>query len=249
MKNPETKTPLQKAIDVQKYEAMQELMTYVPENLRFFMTELVSFVQTYTVLDDVEHYQTTRLTLPVRRGVLALGKHLQMQGIVTEPSDVFFAHIATLEACVNGEKTWQDLVAEIAIEKECYHQNANRTPQWDLSMSQEETVSTNQTVLTGLAGSAGIVEGAVYLIHSTDDFAAFPKGTILVARTTNPAWTPLFYNGSGLITESGSPLSHGAVTVREMKLPAVVSVRNVLKTLQNGQKVRVDGNAGQVIIL
>ncbi len=251
VKNPETKTPLQKAIDVQyqKYEAMRELMTFVPENLRFFMTELISFVQTYTVLDDVEHYQTTRLTLPVRRGVIALGKCLMARGIVTEASDVFFAHIATLEACVKGDKSWQDLTAEIAFEKEQYYKNALRTPQWDLSVTYEEIITADQTVLTGLAGSAGVVEGEVYLIHSTDDFADFPKGAILVARTTNPAWTPLFYNASGLITESGGPLSHGAVTAREMKLPAVMSVRNVMKTLRNGQKVKVDGNIGQVIIM
>ncbi|WP_240491836.1 PEP-utilizing enzyme, partial [Acinetobacter baumannii] len=42
-----------------------------------------------------------------------------------------------------------------------------------------------------------------------------PDQAILVARTTNPAWTPLFYKAKGLITESGGPLSHGAVTARE----------------------------------
>ena len=108
---------------------------------------------------------------------------------------------------------------------------------------------TSGDVLTGLAGSAGVIEGKVYLIHSTADFATFPKDTILVARTTNPAWTPLFYNAKALITESGGPLSHGAVTAREMKLPAVMSVRNVMKLLKNGQKVSVDGNNGKVYLL
>ena len=100
-----------------------------------------------------------------------------------------------------------------------------------------------------MAGSAGVAEGPVYIIHSTADFASFPKDAVLVARTTNPAWTPLFYNAKALITESGGPLSHGAVTAREMKLPAVMSVRNVLKLLKNGQIVRVDGNSGKVYLI
>jgi phosphohistidine swiveling domain-containing protein len=81
------------------------------------------------------------------------------------------------------------------------------------------------------------------------DFASFPKGSVLVARTTNPAWTPLFYSAVAVITESGGPLSHGAVTAREMGIPAVMSVRGCLGKLANGQRVRVDGSAGKVWLL
>ncbi|MCF7827089.1 MAG: hypothetical protein K9N29_10630 [Candidatus Marinimicrobia bacterium] len=33
------------------------------------------------------------------------------------------------------------------------------------------------------------------------------------------------------MTESGGPLSHGAVTARGMQIPAVMSVRDVMKRL------------------
>jgi pyruvate,water dikinase len=49
-----------------------------------------------------------------------------------------------------------------------------------------------------------------------------------------------------LITESGGPLSHGAVTAREMPLPAVMSVRDVMAKLHDGQIVIVDGTQGVV---
>ena len=82
-----------------------------------------------------------------------------------------------------------------------------------------------------------------------DDFAAFPKGAVLVARTTNPTWTPLFYNAVAVVTESGGPLSHGAVTAREMQIPAVMSVRNCMSALKNGDTVHVDGSRGQVTLI
>src|SRR5262249_16767660 len=46
--------------------AEQRLASLVPENLRFFAAELVRLCRAYTALDDVEHYQTTRLNSPFR---------------------------------------------------------------------------------------------------------------------------------------------------------------------------------------
>jgi len=71
-----------------------------------------------------------------------------------------------------------------------------------------------------------------------EDFMVFPKGAVLVARTTNPTWTPLFYSARAVITESGGPLSHGAVTACEMQIPAVMFVRNCMSVLKNDQRVR-----------
>jgi len=99
---------------------------------------------------------------------------------------------------------------------------------------------------SGLPGSAGLVTGPCFLVRVPEDFARFPQGSVLVARTTNPAWTPLFYSAAGLITESGGPLSHGAVTAREMRLPAVMSVRGAMTLFQDGQIVTVDGTRGIV---
>jgi pyruvate,water dikinase len=89
----------------------------------------------------------------------------------------------------------------------------------------------------------------VFIVRGPEDFASFPKNTILVARTTNPAWTPLFYQAIGVITESGGPLSHGAVTARELNLPAAMSIRDATARLANGMRVRIDGAQGLVTVL
>ena len=103
--------------------------------------------------------------------------------------------------------------------------------------------------LSGLPGSPGEAEGRVCVVSSPEDFARFTKGSVLVARTTNPTWTPLFYGAAAVITESGGPLSHGAVTAREMGIPAVMAVRGCLTRLKNGDRVRVDGARGRVTLL
>ena len=107
-------------------------------------------------------------------------------------------------------------------------------------------VDQDARALQGLGGSAGAVEAAVHLVRGPEDFVEFPAGAILVARTTSPAWTPLFYRCAGAITESGGPLSHGAVTAREIGIPAVMSVRHAMHTLVTGDRVRIDGTRGLV---
>lgn len=77
----------------------------------------------------------------------------------------------------------------------------------------------------------------MFVVRGPEDFGAFPKGAVLIARITNPAWTPLFYCACAVITESGGPLSHGVVTAREMGKPAVMAVRGVLTAFSNGDMV------------
>lgn len=232
-------------------EAELNLYGRIPLRLHFFFHELLRLVRAYTTLDDVEHYHTTRLTLPLRKGLHRLGEHLQSRGIVQEPMDIFFAHYCPLQEAIarDDRATWQALSESIRDEKASYLEHRNGSPAWQHGAEALDDAEISENVLVGLAGSAGMVEGVCFVIRSPDDFADFPSGSVLVARTTNPAWTPLFYNACAVITESGGPLSHGAVTAREMNKPAVMSVRNVMQRLSNGQRVRVDGTSGTVTLL
>ena len=57
------------------------------------------------------------------------------------------------------------------------------------------------------------------------------------------------YELAGLVTEVGSPISHGAVVAREYGLPAVMSVHDAMERLTEGAWVRIDGGAGTVTVL
>ena len=144
------------------------------------------------------------------------------------------------------------LAAQGRQQKAAYLVDQACLPEWILGQSDAAAGAASTAtgdMLAGLAGSPGVAEGPVFLVLTPDDFATFPKGAVLVARTTNPTWTPLFYSGVAVVTESGGPLSHGAVTAREMGIPAVMSVKESLTRLQNGQRVRVDGTTGRVELL
>jgi phosphohistidine swiveling domain-containing protein len=102
--------------------------------------------------------------------------------------------------------------------------------------------------LLGNPVSPGIIEGVAHVIRDPQCESLAP-GEILVAEFTDPGWTPLFINASGLILEVGGALTHGAVVAREYGMPGVVGVRDATKKLVTGQKVRVDGNRGIIEII
>lgn len=240
----------ERVLRLRQMNAEATLFSRLPENLHFFFHELLRLARAYTTLDDVEHYQTTRLTLPLRKGLIELGHRLVRRGVITEAMDVFFCRFAALDEAVrlDDHTRWDELAASVRQNKADYLKHRDTTPAWVLG-EDRPPVEDKGEGLSGLSGSPGSAEGEVFLVLSPDDFASFPKGAVLVARTTNPAWTPLFYSACAVVTESGGPLSHGAVTAREMGIPAVMSVHGVLSTLKNGQRVRVDGSNGRVSVL
>ena len=57
--------------------------------------------------------------------------------------------------------------------------------------------------LAGAGASPGTVEGTARVVAGPEDFARVQTGDILVAKTTTPAWTPLFPSLAGLVTDTG----------------------------------------------
>jgi pyruvate,water dikinase len=102
--------------------------------------------------------------------------------------------------------------------------------------------------LLGLPVSVGTIEGRARVILDLAD-AELEPGDILVTPYTDPSWTPLFVAISGLVTEVGGQMTHGAVIAREYGLPAVVGVQSATQLIRDGQRIRVHGTEGYVELL
>ena len=197
----------------------------------------------------MEHYQTTRLTIPFRCAAYETGRRLVNLGALDDAWDIFFLPPADIDQAV-ADDDFRRLRPIAEREKAAYQAAWARPAEWEYGSAHSHTpAQTAAEAWQGLGGSPGSAEGSVFVITDPTQFPDFPQGAILVARTTNPAWTPLFYHAAGVITESGGPLSHGAVTARELGIPAVMGIRNACHRLKNGQRVRIDGRNGTVEVL
>ncbi len=107
----------------------------------------------------------------------------------------------------------------------------------------------NANELKGYAASPGVVEGVAKVLRSINDFGEIKEGDILVAPITHPSWSPLFSKISAAVSDIGGTMSHMAIVAREYGMPAVVGTGEATKRIQNGQRLRVDGDRGVVTIL
>ena len=94
-----------------------------------------------------------------------------------------------------------------------------------------------------------MVEGYARVATTIEEAAALQPGEILIAPITDIGWTPYFNVISGLATDVGSAVSHGAVIAREYGLPAIVNLRQATKQFKTGDKVRLDADKGVLTLL
>ena len=71
---------------------------------------------------------------------------------------------------------------------------------------------------------------------------------VLVCPTTTPAWTPLFSQAHGLVTDVGGVLAHGSIVAREYGIPAVLRTGSASRRIRHGQRITVDGDQGLVVL-
>ena len=98
----------------------------------------------------------------------------------------------------------------------------------------------------GVAAAPGCATGSACVLVTPHDGHRLERRDVLVAPSTDPGWTPLFLRASAVVMETGGYLSHGAVVARELGLPAVVNVRDAMRTIASGDTLDVDGDAGTV---
>ncbi|MCL2675645.1 MAG: PEP-utilizing enzyme [Firmicutes bacterium] len=102
-------------------------------------------------------------------------------------------------------------------------------------------------VLRGAPISRGKVTGPARVVKNAADAGQIQKGEIMVAAYTDIGWSPFYCLIEGLVTEVGSPLSHGAVVAREYALPLVSNIAGATSLIQTGDIITVDGEGGCVI--
>jgi pyruvate,water dikinase len=103
--------------------------------------------------------------------------------------------------------------------------------------------------ITGLAVSPGVYEGTAKVIISTRDFDRLEEGDVLVTKNTSAGFNVVLPIIGALVTDRGGILSHAAIVTREYGIPGVVSTKKASRTIKDGDRVRVDGDNGEVTVL
>lgn len=94
----------------------------------------------------------------------------------------------------------------------------------------------------GRVAQQGIGCGPVYRIESLRDLDNFPENGVLVSRRDSAQFIKVMPRAAAILTETGSPVSHMATLCREMQVPCLVGLGEVLKQLPDGEEITVDAD-------
>lgn len=103
--------------------------------------------------------------------------------------------------------------------------------------------------LQGQPGSPGVVEGPARIVTTVEELDEVRQGEVLVCPATSPSWSTVFSRVVATVSDVGGVMSHAAIICREYGMPAVVGTGAAVRSIANGQRVRVDGDRGTVTIL
>lgn len=212
---------------------------------------MVRVLRNYMPIREHPKYLIMKLILIYKKAFLEEARLLVEKGHLLEEKDIFYVGFWELYKAIQNNDS---LVELIKLRKEEYEHFNKLTPPRLITSDGEEIKAgykrdnLPEGALPGMPVSSGVIEGIARVITDPSK-TSINKGEILVAPFTDPGWTPLFINAAGLVMEVGGLLTHGTVVAREYGIPAVVGITEATKKIKTGQKIRVDGNAGFVLII
>lgn len=185
----------------------------------------------------------------IRNIFYELSERLVAQKVISERDDIFYLSPEQILALYAGRKELLETIRNNKIIHSGYRNFDRPNEIWVKQVIPKEKTRKSGNWLDGVACSGAIVEGTAYIARSTADAENMPNGMIMVTNYTDPGWAVYFSKIAGLITETGGTLSHGAVISREYGIPAILAVRDALKSIKTGDKLRINGADGSIEIL
>ena len=184
----------------------------------------------------------------MRQRALQLGVQFVAQGRLDDKKQVFDLNVSQLtQAQQNSTLDIRAIIAKNLAPREKQAQVNN----WPRIMNSRGRIlrapqkPAKEGELVGQAIAPGTIRGIANVLKAPYE-KPLNKGEILVTRATDPGWTPLFMNASGVVLEIGGALQHGAVIAREYGLPCVSGVENAVENIPDGAMIEVDGSNGIV---
>ena len=244
------------ALDMKKEQ--QQPLTQVTWWRRPLVNFMSKKAQTGILHREVSRLNRTRIFGMVRSIYLEIAALWQAEGLLETQQDIFYLfeqeiHDHILGKQVQTATTLQALIATRKQEIAVYQTYPNFSRlvfygepfSWPIHAVNKVTAKKTANEFYGVASSNGLVTGEVVVITDPTKIQDV-RGKIIVTEMTDPGWVFLLLQAKGIIAEKGSILSHTAIVSRELGIPAVVGVADILDILEDGDLVEVDGTKGVI---
>ena len=205
---------------------------------------------------EISRLNRSRIFGMVRSMFLRLGDIYKDQGLIENQNDIFYLNLEEVNELISNKAPKVEIISKrkedyklfehlpaysriIFMDKEFnkHHTNVNMNVFYN-----------NESELRGVPCSNGKVRGEALVITNVNDVKDV-KNKILITKMTDPGWVFLLATAKGVVSEKGSLLSHTAIISRELKIPSIVGVNNLLNTIKSGDIIEMDGTTGVIRII
>jgi rifampicin phosphotransferase len=236
-----------------RHDSQKELEILMQEQLnpvqRFFVKLLGKPARKAVANREMTKSASMKMINETRKAYRKLAETLVMKGLLDDTDQVWFLTRDEIRQLVTDRSpAWKSKASGRRV---LLPETAKlRFPLMNIGipepLEEEEVIEVSGNVMRGIPVSTGTVTGRARIVNTLEEASLLEKGEIMVVSFTDIGWTPYFSLISGLVTEIGSPLSHGAVVAREYGIPAVVSVKGARSFIKTGDTVLLDGARGTV---
>nr|WP_256369612.1 PEP/pyruvate-binding domain-containing protein [Fusibacter sp. A1] len=234
-----------------RLEAYQKLLLIAQEN--GFEKKFIKYEKKYHEVmgyRELPKYIYVVITDMFRKRALVLEERFKKEGRLKENERIFDLTISQLSKAERDREL--DLQALIEKNMET-RKEVNDLEAWPSVVDSRGKIfryvrKSEEGELIGDPISPGVVRGVANVLLDPYE-KSIHKGEILVTRSTEPSWTPVFINASAIVLEIGGPLQHGAIIAREYGIPCVSGINDAVETIKNGDLIEVDGTRGSVKII
>lgn len=235
----------------QAYEALYQKLLSKNQKEADRFSRLYSFYETFAGYREAHKYYAALVVDLVRQRVLKNAKILYEKKRLDSVQQVFDLTLEQLDA---GMKDTSIDLKELAKTNKVFINKLSKISHLPSLIDSRGLIikphmePINRDKIIGMPVSPGTARGRIKILHNPSE-KPFLKGDVLVARATDPGWTPLFVNASAVILEIGGMLQHGALVAREYGLPCVTGIENATTLWKDGTVVEVDGSEGIVRVI
>ncbi|CAH2239481.1 jg21488 [Pararge aegeria aegeria] len=206
----------------------------------------------------VRHREATKAHLilavhKVRLAALSLGRLLVQSWFLPHPDLVFYFRVHELREYITTRDP--SLLKKAFQRQQCYPGWCRlKFPEiikgWPQPLTIEKPqITTGEVRLEATSVCGGEVIARACVVKDLSEISLLQQGDVLITHATDIGWSPYFPLLSGIVTELGGLISHGAVIAREYGLPCIVGATHATDLFKTGDMVRLSGIEGLVEVI
>jgi pyruvate,water dikinase len=207
---------------------------------RIFLRLMTRLTRQFLDLREELRFSLDRALYLIRRTLLTLGEQTGLG------DKIMFLYEDELLAIVMGKLSCKEARQKAACRNDEFLRPFDVATFYNDSLAENE-FQTHGTLIRGIGTSPGRISGRAKIV---DDPAKvdIQKGDILIAKNTDPGWTPILSIVGGMVMEEGGLLNHCSIVARELGVPSIVAVHRATERIRDNDLITIDGGLGVITI-